>query len=316
MKLAFFKLSKWIAAFALLVTVIFLIGGCVPANHPPSIIGLKAKRDVLSPLSSCLVECVASDPDGDGLVYEWSASKGNILDVDGATIAWSAPESEGIYNITVEVTDGNGGEVTDSITITVKANHPPTITSIIADKDWVTPLGSCHIRCNAEDLDGDELSYEWSANGGVISGTGSVVTWTAPEAVGLHNTTVVVTDGYGGEDTRTLTVSVSQNPPPVIENLIVTATHKYLKEYSGGYKIGKKQSCDIECIVSDTSGELVYGWSCDDGEISGEGSMITWTAPDRAVKVTVMVTVSDTAGSVVSKSIVFTVVSCSKCTFG
>jgi len=316
MKLAFFKLSKWIAAFAVLVTVIFLIGGCVPANQPPSIINLKAERDVLSPLSSCLVECVASDPDGDGLVYEWSASKGNILDVDGATIAWSAPESEGIYNITVEVTDGNGGEVTDSITITVRANNPPTITSIIADKDWVTPLGSCHIRCNAEDPDGDELSYEWSADGGAISGTGSVVTWTAPEAVGLHNTTVVVTDGYGGEDTRTLTVSVSQNPPPVIENLIVTATHKYLKEYSGGYKIGKKQSCDIECIVSDTSGELVYGWSCDDGEISGEGSMITWTAPDRAVKVTVMVTVSDTAGSVVSKSIVFTVVSCSKCTFG
>jgi len=247
MKLAFFKLSKLIAAFAVLVTLNFLIGGCVPANHLPSIINLKAERDVLSPLSSCLVECVASDPDGDGLVYEWSASKGNILDVDGATIAWSAPESEGIYNITVEVTDGNGGEVTDSITITVRANHPPTITSIIADKDWVTPLGSCHIRCNAEDLDGDELSYEWSANGGVISGTGSVVTWTAPEAVGLHNTTVVVTDGYGGEDTRTLTVSVSQNPPPVIENLIVTATHKYLKEYSGGYKIGKKTSCRWQC---------------------------------------------------------------------
>jgi predicted secreted protein len=317
MELDFFKSNKWIAAFAVLVTVIFLIGGCVPANHLPSIINLKAERDVLSPLSSCLVECVASDPDGDGLVYEWSASKGNILDVDGATIAWSAPESEGIYNITVKVTDGNGGEVTDSITITVRANHPPTITSIIADKDWVTPLGSCHIRCNAEDPDGDELSYGWSADGGDISGTNLVMTWTVPEAAGIYTITVVVTDGYGGEDTRSLTVSVSQNPPPVIEDLIVTPKgHEYLKKDDGGYMVGKAMSCDFECIVSDTSGELVYGWSCDDGEISGEGSMVTWTAPDRAVKVTVTVTVSDAYGNMISKSIVLKVVSCSKCTFG
>ena len=124
MKLAFFKLSKLIAAFAVLVTVIFLIGGCVLANHPPSIIGLKARQDVLSPLSSCLVECVASDLDGDGLVYEWSASKGEILDVGGATTAWSAPESEGSYSIMVKVSDGNGGEATNFVTITVKKLAP------------------------------------------------------------------------------------------------------------------------------------------------------------------------------------------------
>jgi len=315
MELAFFKSNKWMSAFAVLLITIFFLGGCSPTNRPPTIISLEAEPEAVSPSGLCHIECIASDEDGDELSYEWLARDGDIGG-NGAAVNWSAPESEGIYNITVEVTDGNGGEVTDSITITVRANHPPTITSIIADKDWVTPLGSCHIRCNAEDPDGDELSYEWSASGGDISGTGSAMTWTAPEAVGIYTITVVVTDGYGGEDTRTLTVSVSPNPPPIIENLIVTATHKYLKEYSGGYKIGRKTSCDIECVVQDTSGELVYGWSCDDGEISGEGSMITWTAPDRAVEVTVTVTVSDATGNMVSKSIVFKVVACSTCTFG
>lgn len=316
MKLTFFKLNKWITSFAALVVIIFLLGGCTPANHPPTIISLEAEPEAVSPSGLCHIECIASDEDGDELSYEWSARDGDIGG-NGAAVNWSAPESEGIYNITVKVTDGNGGEVTDSITITVRANHPPTITSIIADKDWVTPLGSCHIRCNAEDPDGDELSYGWSADGGDISGTNLVMTWTVPEAAGIYTITVVVTDGYGGEDTRSLTVSVSQNPPPVIEDLIVTPKgHEYLKKYDGGYKVGKAKSCDIECIVVDASGELVYGWSCDDGEISGEGSMITWTPPDRAVTVTVTVTVSDTAGSMVSKNIVFTVVSCSKCTFG
>jgi len=320
-KSAFFKLKKWVSGFTVLLSIILLVGGCAPANQPPGIISLKAKQDVLSPLSSCLIECVASDEDGDELSYEWSAGEGNI-NGDGATVAWTAPETEGIYNIMVRVTDGNGGEATRSVTITVKDNHPPIIHNLIVDTDWVTPSSSCRIECDAEDPDGDELNYEWSTDGGDISDTGSIVTWTVPEAVGLYTITVVVTDGYGGEATIPLDVSVSLNPPPIIEELIITAEHRYLKEeYSGHYLIGRAMSCDIQCIVAGASGELSYEWSAsgddtDGGEISGEGSMITWTAPDRAGEVTVTVTVSDAAGSMVSKSIVFTVVGCSACAFG
>ena len=321
MKLAFFKLSKWIAAFAVLVTVIFLIGGCAPANHPPVITNLKAEPETLPSSGSCWIECVASDEDGDELSYEWFASEGDI-NGNGAAVNWSAPESEGIYNITVEVTDGNGGEVTDSIAITVRVNRLPTITSLIADKDWLTPLGSCHIRCNAEDSDGDKLSYEWSASGGGISGAGSAVTWTAPETEGLHNITVVVTDGYGGEDTRTLTVSVSPNPPPVIEDLIVTPKEpKYMKESSGDYVILKSKTCEIKCIATSASGELNYEWlangdNTDGGQISGEGSVITWTAPSQSDEVTVTVTVSDSSGGVATKSTIFTVLtSTCSCTY-
>jgi len=120
MESAFFKLKNWVAGVTVLLSIVLFVGGCAPANQPPSITSLKTMRDELSPLSSCLIECVASDPDGDELSYEWSASKGDILDVNGATIAWSAPESEGEYSIMVKVTDVNGGEVTDSVIITVK----------------------------------------------------------------------------------------------------------------------------------------------------------------------------------------------------
>ncbi len=310
-----FKLKIWIISFTILVTAIFLIGGCVPANHPPVITNLKAEPEAASPSGVCQIECVASDEDDDELSYEWSASKGNI-NGDGATVTWIAPESEGIYNITVKVTDGNGGEVTDSITITVRVNSPPAITSLMADADWVTPSSSCRIECNAEDPDGDELIYKWSADGGDISGADSAVTWTAPDTVGPYNVSVAAIDGHGEEDTAFLTISVTLNPPPVIESLIVTPKgHEYLKEYSGGYLIGKAKSCEIECIVTDASDELIYGWSCDDGEISGEGSMITWTASDRAGEVTVTVTVSDADANMVSRSVVFKVVRCSVCTF-
>lgn len=324
MESAFFKLNKWITSFAILVIVIFLLGGCVPANHPPRITSLKAKEDVVFPLESCLIQCVASDQDGDELVYEWSASKGDI-NGDGATVTWSAPESEGIYNITVEITDGNGGEVIDSITITVRVNRSPTITSLIADMDWVTPSGSCHIECNAEDPDSDELSYEWSASGGGISGAGSVVTWTAPERFGLSSITVVVTDGRGGEVTRSLMISVALAPPPTIESLVVTpGTPKYLKKYPWGYRILKNRSCQIECIVTGANDELVYEWSdgdytyiedcgCGESPFAGEGSVITWTAPDEGGEITIMVIVYDVEGNMASKNIVFEVETCASC---
>ncbi len=321
MELAFFKLNRWMSAFAVLLITIFFLGGCSPINHPPLVTSIEAKQSIIGPLDSCLIECVALDEDGDELSYEWSASKGSI-NGNGATVAWTAPETEGIYNIKVKVTDGNGGEVTDSVTITVKANHPP-IARLIADADWVTPSGSCRIECHAEDPDDDELSYQWSTDGGDISGRGSVVTWIAPDTEGLYTITVVVTDGYGGEATRPLDVSVSLNPLPIIEELIITAEHRYLKEeYSGHYLIGRAMSCDIECIVAGASGELSYEWSAsgddtDGGEISGEGSVITWTAPDVKGAVTVVtVTVSDAYGNMASKSIDFTVVRCSSCTFG
>jgi hypothetical protein len=110
-----------------------------------------------------------------------------------------------------------------------------------------------------------------------------------------------------------LPLSVSTGQPPNIEPLLITKDrygHCYLKKSGEKYLVGQGQKYDIECIVSDTSGEVSYNWSCDDGEISGEGSLITWSAPNREGDVTVTVIVSDNADNMVSKSIAFYVPSC------
>jgi len=196
---------------------------------------------------------------------------------------------------------------------TTVANRRPVITSLEAEADWTAPLDTLQVTCNASDPDGDELSYEWTTTGGSISGTGHEVIWTAPEEVGIYHVTVVVTDGHGEEDTRSVILSVATGTPPTIEDLIVTAEHQYLKETTTGYKVVKTYDYDIECIASNASGELVYEWSCDGGEISGEGSMITWTAPNTDGDITVTVKVLDDVGNWVRKSIVFEVVPCELC---
>jgi hypothetical protein len=304
-----------IVVAAVLLAVLF---DTMLVNHRPAITTLEAEPERVLPSGSCQIVCTASDRNGDELSYNWSASGGNISGT-GAAVNWTAPDSVGSHNVTVTVTDGRGGEVTDYVTIMVRANKPPTITSLIADADWITPSSNLPVTCNATDLDGDELSYEWSTTGGDISGTGAVVSWNAPQEVGIYDITVVVIDGHGSSATDSLPISAMPEQPPIIEALLVTKDrygHCYLKTEGSGYMVGKGQKYDIECVVSNTSGAVSYNWSCDGGEISGEGSLITWTAPDMSAYFAVTVIASDIANNRMRKGIILHVVPCSACTFG
>jgi hypothetical protein len=296
------------------VTVLFLASSCTTStNNQPIIASLEPEAEQVVPLGSLQVVCTASDPDGDELSYEWSASAGEVSG-DGYTATWTAPASEGSYSVAVVVTDGHGGEVTGYVTITVRANNPPTIASLTAGAEWTIPSGNVQVTCSASDTDGDELSYGWTASAGSISGTGAVVSWTAPQAVGTYNITVVVTDGYGGEAAGSVSLSVAPGIPPTIEKLCVAPKgHIYLRESGAGcdYDVWKQKEYDIECVVSDTSGQLFYDWSYTAGNVSGSGANITWTAPNETlVDVTVTVIVSDIAGNSVAENMVFHVPVC------
>jgi len=200
---------------------------------------------------------------------------------------------------------------------TTVTNRLPKIASLEAEAEWIAPSGTAGMTCTASDADGDKLSYQWIASGGDISATGGAAIWTAPREAGMYSITVVVDDGHDGKDTGFLTLVASNGPPPGIQNLTVAANEpKYLKTTSTGYKVGKTKEYYVECIASATSGELVYEWSSNGGQISGGGSNITWIAPDTSAYVTVTAKVFDDLGNWVSRNVVFEVVDCSPCEFG
>jgi len=288
----------------------------VLANHRPAIAGLEAPEMVV-PSGTCQIVCIASDRDGDVLSYNWSASAGSISGT-GAAVNWTAPNSVGTYNVTVTVTDGHGQGDAKQIAITVRANRAPVITSLVADADWTSPSGTIQVTCAASDPDKDQLTYEWTATGGDISGTGAAVNWTAPQEVGVYNVAVVVRDGHASSDTMSVYLSVNLGTPPVVEKLVVTPKESiYLRKSSTpgcNFDVWKGQSSrtkyGIECVASGTA-ELTYNWSCTDGQITGEGSAITWTAPNEiSVRVTVTVAVFDGAGNSIVRKAVFEMASC------
>ncbi len=303
---------------AVTVTAAVLLAVLLPpmlATHPPVIAALEVTSDRVFPSESTEIVCTASSPEGEELTYEWAVTGGEILGT-GAAIVWTAPASEGIYRVTVTVRDSRGGEDTSHVEVPVWANRPPTITGLTADATWTTPGSDLRITCEAEDPDGDQLSYAWTATAGSINGTGTTIDWTAPAEIGVYDITVIVSDAHGGSDERTLHISVVSGQPPTIESLIVEADHKYLKQTASGYMVGEGESFRIECNASHSDDlELSYEWEYEGGEVSEmseDGSSITWTAPFTRVKLMVTVTVSDIYDNKISQSVELEVVSCSR----
>ena len=167
------------------------------------------------------------------------------------------------------------------------SNNPPVVSALHPEKDWVAPSGKCILVCVASDADGDSLTFTWSATGGSFSGTGSVVIWLAPDTPGTYAITVTVTDGKGAETPKQLSVDVLVNQAPVIESLVAEPS-----------VVVRGENATIRCVASDPDGDaLNYQWSAARGNISGQGSVVIWTAPSTCDEYIIKVIVSDIRGS-------------------
>jgi hypothetical protein len=173
------------------------------------------------------------------------------------------------------------------------ANQLPVISSLeIVTEGEINPGATAQLRCNAVDPDDDELSYSWSADGGTISGLGAAASWTAPDEPGTYTITVEISDGDNIATDQIFITVLEQNTPPIIESLSTDCP-----------KVRPAGTGTITCVASDPDGdELTYTWTAERGTISGEGSVVTWTAPGEYGEYLVTVTVSDGRGGEVTSS--------------
>jgi len=200
-------MMRWRLILAVFALSTVFCSGCGLFNNDPVITGLEADNDCLCPAESCRIHAVAFDEDGDELTYQWSVTGGNITG-QGPTVIWTAPDTAATYTITVEVADGRGGKASMQLSIGVVSNSPPVIESLTAEPQMIKATESTTVECVAFDADGHELTYQWSATGGNISGQGHAITWEAPVTCGVYVVTVTVADGRGGEASQELGITV------------------------------------------------------------------------------------------------------------
>ncbi len=181
--------------------------GCSVPNRAPVIDGLYAQAN-LSGGQKTGVVVVASDPDGDEITYQWSAPRG-IISGEGPRITWTAPLASGAYTVTARVTDGDGGEATMTITLSVMPNDPPVIVSLESADTGCRRSTPVALDCIAYDKNDDELTYQWVVTGGEIDGEGPSVSWIAPNEVGTYTITVLVSDGKNSAVEDSLEIEVT-----------------------------------------------------------------------------------------------------------
>ena len=168
------------------------------------------------------ITATASDPDGDTLVYNWSASGGTVQGA-GAQVRWlSGGVGPGNYRVSVSVSDNRGGTAacTADVRVDPRPNRPPSVT-VTGDRPTVLVGERAGFRATCTDPDGDPLTYTWRTNGGQIVGTGAAVQLdTTGLAPGAYTATVRCEDGRGGAADASATVQVQAPPPPPMASKI------------------------------------------------------------------------------------------------
>jgi hypothetical protein len=200
-----------------------------------------------------------------------------------------------------------------------RPNQAPVIENIIYAKD-AFGTSEVQIECLAKDADSDNLTYQWAAEAGQISGRGPNVLWMPPGKMGTYPLTLVISDGKGGVATENISIRVVTNADGTATPLVE------LKIRLGDTEpvIVDKQrarvwmTTDILCIVDNASGasDLTYTWSAREGKLQGKGleegtaNKIRWTAPGVKSDVTVSVTVKDIHGQETKGQVNFNVFCC------
>jgi parallel beta-helix repeat protein len=167
-----------------------------------------------------------SDPEGDPLTFVWSGPFGSA---SGATVTVSLPS--GTHVISLTVSDGNGGDSIDTVSITVRDLTAPIIHSVAASPAVITKTNhdmvpvaiavsssdgcgaavTCRIVAVASNepvsgTGGGDVSPDWQITGDL---TLLLRAERSPKGSGrVYTITVVCTDASGNTSTSTTTVTV------------------------------------------------------------------------------------------------------------
>lgn len=90
-------------------------------------------------------------------------------------------------------------------------NRPPVLVSLSVQPQVVVVGGVCTVTAKATDPNGDDLTYEWTAEPGFLMGEGSEVSLrTESCCFGVNTVFLTITDGNGGETRGEIAVGFGQ----------------------------------------------------------------------------------------------------------
>ena len=250
-----------------------------------------------------------SDPDGDTIIIssiKTLPSKGEVVisNDGGRHLLYTADaDASGQDSFEYSISDGNGGEDTATVSITIndKPNTPPTVTitypsngSVIEQEE----LSEVQITINPEDNDGTIVSSEISVDGKTFNGNRAG--W-VPSAFGTYEIIARVKDNDNAEATARSTIEIKKktavNIPPT-----VSFTSHYNNDI---IKLEELSPITLKVEAEDSDGTIAKVKIEVDNQVF-EGSTASWT-PSGFGKHTVTVTAEDNKGLIATAILTLTV---------
>ncbi len=264
-----------------------------------SLVAASSTATFVSAGSTLSLVATTHDPNpGDTLSYVWSSTAGAFSSTSEATTSWTAPASTGIQTLTFTVTDPGGLSSTVSLAVyvgpsplpghaqfSISFNTAPQVDTLSASLTRVAVGQMTSVSASASDVDGDSLTYSWSA-----SCPGAWTQASSPSArftpstlpVGACNNcrlTVAVSDGRGGQTTGTVALCVSNLPAINQFNPVILSAFHTSDTAAAG------QVLTFEVVANDPVGAaLSFSWAAPVGVLgkpttASTSSRISWTAP-------------------------------------
>lgn len=241
--------------------------------------------------------------EGDVIVFTWSATDPNgdnvtfTVDLEGSAVSgtaspysWTA--TPGSHTLTVEANDGNGGVVTETVTVTIVANQLPVV-NLSSDVTSGITGDDVTFTWSATDPEGESLDVKIFLNGQEQSWS-SPYTWTS--TTGDHLIRVEAEDPRGGVSSQEISVTITDpaNESPSVDGISVNPDPADVGE-----------DVSISVSSSDNDGTVAsINISVDGQDLVGPNA--TWT-PTSDGDFTINVTVTDDDGATASDSYVITV---------
>jgi large repetitive protein len=193
-------------------------------NDAPTALPIPDQASVDGAFYSAGVAPFFSDLDGDTLRFSATGLPAG-LSIDPATGVVSgtidrgaSQVNNGVYNVTITASDGNGGTVSRTLTANI-TNPAPTATNNSATTAEDTAVAAINVLGNDSDPDGDPLTVTAASapNGTVIINPDGTLRY-VPNANfnGTDIITYMISDGNGGTSTAAVTITVTPvNDAPV-----------------------------------------------------------------------------------------------------
>ena len=197
----------------------------------------------------------SGDPDGSIVSWKWEFGDGNSSTARDPLHAYA---TNGLYTVTLSVTDDDGDSATGTYSLLIANVHPEVNFSYAPEEP--TDIETITLTGDASDADGEIVNYTWNFGDGNTS-YGKNVTHRYIDN-GTYTVTLTVMDDDGGTTSYPRNINVS--------NVAPTASFTYDPDDP---KTGKYIT--FRTTSSDPDGDIVnVTWNFDDGDIEQNGNLI------------------------------------------